>query len=137
MSDEKGHAALILVLSTDGVPMVFELSKPLPHWWKLPGGRKDNSETPEETAIRELEEEIGLVVDIQDLNLLIKQDMGSHYRHLYSVQVDGPLTCLKKTGDEGELVAVFQYEEINKMIDFFPNHRDLLLSPEVQKKLLH
>jgi len=35
--------------------------------WALPGGRMDSGETPEETALRELAEEVGLVLDYKNV----------------------------------------------------------------------
>ncbi|MBU2513669.1 CoA pyrophosphatase [bacterium] len=35
--------------------------------WALPGGRMDSGETPEATALRELEEEVGLQLDYEDI----------------------------------------------------------------------
>jgi mutator protein MutT len=35
-----------------------------PDQWALPGGRVDSGETPEQTALRELDEEVGLRVDV-------------------------------------------------------------------------
>jgi 8-oxo-dGTP pyrophosphatase MutT (NUDIX family) len=58
-------------MSTDGLPdrapaliLTFRTSRLHRHagQWALPGGRIDPGETPEETALRELEEEVGLVL---------------------------------------------------------------------------
>ena len=38
--------------------------KPLGGYWEFPGGRVEPGETPEETAIRECQEETGLRVDV-------------------------------------------------------------------------
>ena len=38
--------------------------------WALPGGRIDEGETPEETALREMREEIGLHLPLGDPNAL-------------------------------------------------------------------
>lgn len=33
-----------------------------PGWWDLPGGGREGQETPEETVLREIREEVGLVI---------------------------------------------------------------------------
>lgn len=135
MPDSRSHSSLILVLSKDGVPLVFEPSKPLPHYWKLPGGKKDNDETPLQTATRELEEELGPKVGPQDLTLLTVQDKGSHDLYLYCV-IREDLNDLKERGDEGEEIGVFKCEKLEYMVDFLPYHRKLLLLEEVKKRLM-
>jgi len=63
-------------LSTDGLPeqapaliLTFRTSRLRKHagQWALPGGRIDPGETPEDTALRELEEEVGLVLKPEDV----------------------------------------------------------------------
>jgi 8-oxo-dGTP pyrophosphatase MutT (NUDIX family) len=53
--DEKGEAAILLTRRAAGL-------KRHGGQWALPGGRLDPGETPEDAALRELEEEIGLVL---------------------------------------------------------------------------
>jgi 8-oxo-dGTP pyrophosphatase MutT (NUDIX family) len=63
-------------MSTAGLPdrapallLTFRTSRLRKHagQWALPGGRIDPGETPEETALRELEEEVGLVLKHEDV----------------------------------------------------------------------
>jgi mutator protein MutT len=53
--DEEGRAAVLLTLRASGL-------RRHGGQWALPGGRLDLGETPEEAALRELEEEIGVVL---------------------------------------------------------------------------
>lgn len=62
------HAAVVLcVMEQDGVPGVVVIKRAYrgrnAGQWALPGGRLDPGETPEEAALRELHEELGLRVD--------------------------------------------------------------------------
>ena len=54
------HAALILTRRNSGL-------KNHAGQWALPGGRIDKGETPEETALRELREEVGLELNEEDI----------------------------------------------------------------------
>jgi 8-oxo-dGTP diphosphatase len=47
----------ILTLHRDDVPDIE-----WPGWWDLPGGGREGDETPEETVLREIREEVGLVI---------------------------------------------------------------------------
>lgn len=58
--DEKGNAAILLTRRAAGL-------KRHGGQWALPGGRLDPGETPEDAALRELEEEIGLVLPSEHL----------------------------------------------------------------------
>jgi len=50
-----GHSVLLLADTDPGLPGT--------RWWVTPGGGIDEGETPLEAAVREVEEETGLVVD--------------------------------------------------------------------------
>jgi 8-oxo-dGTP pyrophosphatase MutT (NUDIX family) len=58
--DEEGNAAVVLTLRASGL-------RRHGGQWALPGGRLDPGETPETAALRELEEEVGLVLPADHL----------------------------------------------------------------------
>lgn len=132
----RSYSSIILAILPRrlSVVLVYEPSKPSPIFWKLPGGRKDGNETPEETAIRELEEETGLVVAENQLTHFFSEDMGQFDRHLFGVIISGEEN-LKEKGDEGEEIGTFDFSELDSMVDFLPNHRRLLDRPEVKEAL--
>jgi len=121
----EGWAATILVCGPeDTIALVKDEAKPLPHFWKLPGGTKDQHETPEETAIRETEEETG--IQLTKVCLLKEEDRRTHTMYFYGSYVES-FDGLKERGDEGELVRLFTLKEIQDMMDFFPPHRKFLI----------
>lgn len=120
---ESRHAVAVLILSPEGTPLVRDPKKPLPRYWKLPGGRSEGLETPEECAVREIFQELGLVVEQDDLKVIDQQDRSTHILTFFEIGLPS-LKGLKEEGDEQEEIKVFSsLIEINKMEDFFPNHR--------------
>ena len=59
------HGAKAAILLDDMIVTVLRDDIPQiawPGWWDLPGGGRDGKESPEETVLREIREEIGLVI---------------------------------------------------------------------------
>lgn len=116
-------AVVILVLTDWGIPLVRDLRKPQPVFWKLPGGKGEVTEKPEESAVRELAEEIGVKLSASDLRLVVKQDRGTHELFVFQANVSPEaLGDVKHCGAEGEEIGIFSPQEILEMRDFFPNH---------------
>ena len=102
-------------------PLVKDPKKRPPPFWKLPGGRGPATETAEEVAIRELEEEIGVSLAKEDLKVIYREDRETHILTIFRADLPS-LPKLKQQGDEREEVRVFSPQEILSLPDFFPNH---------------
>lgn len=127
-------AVAVLVVTPQGIPLVRDLKKPAPAFWKLPGGRSEGDETAEEAAIREINEEIGVTLTPDSLAIIHEEDRGSH--SLVIFRVDLPvLPKLLTKGNEGEEIAVFTPSELVASADFFPNHRRVV--ERILKELVH
>jgi len=119
-------AALVFVRGPEGkVVLVLDPEKPTPHFWKFPGGRKEHGETPEKTAVRELEEETGIKVLETDISLISEISKKDHTLFVYQVVIEN-FNSLAKRGIEGEHTAIFFEKELANMVDFFPPHRKIL-----------
>jgi len=123
--NNNGYAVAVLINSPEGIPLIRDPKKPVPVYWKLPGGRSENGESAEAAAIREIKEEIGLVLKSEDLKILHEEQRENHTFVVYKVELIS-LDGLKKQGNEGEEIKVFTLQEIKKMEDFFPNHRKII-----------
>tara|TARA_B100000745_G_scaffold298723_1_gene248000 strand:+ start:1979 stop:2401 length:423 start_codon:yes stop_codon:yes gene_type:complete len=94
-------------------------------FWKLPGGMKEPWEnTPEETVLRELREETGLVG--VSTRLLCRQSRKNHDMFLFHVEVPN-YDARVHIGADGEETSLFLESEVRGgMPDFFPSHLPLL-----------
>ena len=115
------HAAAVLIISPEGTPVVRDPKKPIPRYWKLPGGRSEGQETPAECAVREIDQELGLELNQDDLEIIEQQDRGNHTLTFFRIKL-ASLKGLKTIGDEQEEIKVFTLGELAKLPDLFPNH---------------
>lgn len=120
-------AAIAFVTSSgsDKTVLIGHVRKVDPFYWKLPGGKKESWEiTPEETVLRELKEETGLIGVA--VRLLGRQPRTNHDMYLFHVTVASYDTLLA-VGAENEPTQLFPCEEVrNGLPDFFPSHIPLL-----------
>ena len=123
--DYKDYAVAVLIETPQGIPLIMDPSKPLPHFWKLPGGRAEAGETPPETAARELQEETTIVVPPKSLKLLHEEHRGSHTFFLFHAKTDKNIP-LPARSSEGELIQYCDNKKIRGLPDLFPNHKSLL-----------
>ena len=86
------------VLIRDESDKVLILKDRLSDWWDLPGGHIHTEETPEEGALREVEEETG--IKLNEVDLVIGQEVDTDLGHklglflIASVPLDSPKPLL-------------------------------------------
>lgn len=77
----------VVIKKGDTILMGRRLGKNGKDTWSMPGGHLDNGETPEQTAIRETQEETGLTVSnprfIGYTNDIFPEKPGKHYLTLW------------------------------------------------------
>lgn len=62
MTDDFPNAASVAIVREGKVLLIKRAYAPYQHLWTLPGGRMEVGETIEQCAIREIAEEVGLVI---------------------------------------------------------------------------
>ena len=121
MSSNEAYAVAVIVVTPQGIPLVWDPKKPSPIYWKFPGGQGDGLEIREDCAVRELEEETGISLSTGQLQLVAQEDRGDHTFFLFQADLLF-LPGLKQQGDEGERIKVFKPRQILGMQDFLPGH---------------
>ena len=96
----------ILFILRDDIPNLSD-----PNKWSLPGGGKENNETPEQTMLREVWEEIS--VRPKNYHFLYKVPLFPKY--LYLVKLTREENSRVKLGNEGQKLAYFALEETDKL----------------------
>ena len=70
-------AAAIIKRDNDGQAEIFATQRgygPYKDWWEFPGGKKEEGESPEEALLREIQEELGVEVVIDELLCSVEYD---------------------------------------------------------------
>jgi 8-oxo-dGTP pyrophosphatase MutT (NUDIX family) len=80
------YRAGIILLQDDKVALIERYRAGL-HYFTFPGGHVDEGETPEQAAVREAEEELGLQVTLKQL--LAQFGLHGKWQYYYLVEVTG------------------------------------------------
>lgn len=95
-----------------------------PNTWGLFGGGAEKGESPKETAIRELKEELNLQLKKSDLSLIYSEKNKSREIHIYLTELNRALSELKL--NEGQDMRLFTKEEIANLKNIRPELRTLI-----------
>ncbi|MBI2618058.1 NUDIX hydrolase [Candidatus Kaiserbacteria bacterium] len=115
-------AVTVAVMNFEKTLLVRDLKHANPQW-KFPGGGKEPGETPEEAAVRELHEEAGVKISVDELVLLDKEmrKKPSRHRHFFfgvDIGEDSFLSRgLKKFGETGEETKVVPLDATPETIE--------------------
>ena len=81
--------------------------------WEFPGGKVEDNETPEQALVRELHEELGITVDIEDLEPLAFASHTYDDFHLLMPLFDCPRWQGELKGREGQALAWVSAADLN------------------------
>ncbi len=98
----------VLLFLRDNIPTI-----PFPNRWDILGGHLEPGETPEQGAIREIKEEIGLDILHPQFFQIFRHDNLTHY--VFWEQADFEISAITLT--EGQRLRWFSEQEINEMPD--------------------
>lgn len=94
------HGANVILESADGITLQLRDDLFL---WGIFGGLMEDGEDPEHTAIREIEEELTIILDPERLSLLRVFEGPDYTSHLYHYRLEGEM-------DDAVLTEGVRYE---------------------------
>ncbi|PWT99711.1 MAG: NUDIX hydrolase [Candidatus Melainabacteria bacterium] len=112
-----------VVVVQDSKILLVKHRKGTRQYWVLPGGRLEYGETFQECGIRELKEETGLEVEVQDFLFLSEAIAPDRSRHIVNIYLKGKVTGgTMKLGSEPVLAGVdfLPLAELGKITLFPP-----------------
>jgi hypothetical protein len=145
---------VVAIVGETKILLIKETTKPLPHYWKLVSETMEPNEVIARAICRAVEEEAGLKLDIppssggttinlatdarvKGLTQFVPPHMVSgrfpHRRHFWGIlttdKVVMSLSGKHLTGDSNEEIdtMAFNIYELDGMVDFLPQHRELIL----------
>ncbi|MBL1434456.1 NUDIX hydrolase [Candidatus Wolfebacteria bacterium] len=124
MTYENYAVATLVFGPTDIFPMIMNLKGSSVLYWKFPEGRGKEGEAPEETAIRKVKEETGLIIKDR-IALLAKRTRKTHVLYFFLAQTESFDTLIEQ-GEHGEYVEMFTEGGILRNRTFFGLHREFL-----------
>lgn len=77
MKSIKVVAAIIKSADAEGNPVVFATQRgygKYKDWWEFPGGKIEENETPQETVVREIREELDAVIEVSQYGVSVEYD---------------------------------------------------------------
>ena len=112
-SAKKG-TSILFVNPKDQVLLLLRDNEPhleFPNCWDIPGGNVEGNETPDQSIIREMLEEIGKY--ISSPKLYKESDMGDRYEYTYWAKADWNTNEILLT--EGQGLKWFTEQDVRKL----------------------
>lgn len=117
------YAVAVQITTPSGVFTVIDPTKPKPHYEKFPGGKSEGDETPEECAVREIAEEVGVEISVYELTEKYREQRKDHVFVFFQADLS-IVPPHKAEGEEGEIVNIVPLDKL--LPNLFPVHRRIL-----------
>lgn len=103
------HNQKLLLFHRDNKPNLKD-----PDCWDVIGGHSEQGETPDQTLVREIEEEISITPS-SFKQLFTEPDVWQVDTYIYHIELTDQEAQQIKLGDEGQEVKFFTFDELNKL----------------------
>lgn len=115
-----GQGAGVILISENGSVLLQHRDK-RNKWnqdsWSEFGGQVEEGEKPEETAKRELKEELGIQVENLEFfkKYNLERERGTYVQFVFTASIDKPIQTLREQQKEGDDLAFFSAEEVKNL----------------------
>ncbi|MBT8458810.1 MAG: NUDIX domain-containing protein [Boseongicola sp.] len=136
---EPFHGAKIAILVGDQIVTILRdeiPTIPWPGYWDLPGGGRENDETPTECALRELKEELGFTINPARLAWLTPHRSPPSYIWFLAVELPEFNPSMVKFGDEGQEWRLGSLDWFLSHDKTIPQHKTRLRAYLKHRKLI-
>ena len=111
------NIVIVFIENSEGKFLIQKTSKRKGSVFATTGGLVSSGYTPDETIIKEIKEELGLDVKIDELTLFYTAKRKYSFQDAYYLKKDIDINELILQEDEVEYVKWLSIEEINKLIE--------------------
>jgi len=118
-------AAGVIIVENDSVLLVKRAHPPRIGWWCIPAGFMEWSESPRQTAVRELAEETGLEVELSSLFEVYSGNDDPRTNALLVLYLGRRVGGEMRAADDAQDVRFFPFDELPRDIAFEAHVRAL------------
>lgn len=108
---------IVFIQNSEGEFLIQKTSKEKGNEWATTGGLVSSGYTSDETIIKEIEEELGLLIEFKELKHIGTEKRGQAFQDTYYLKRDININQLKIQEKEVEFVKWLSIAEIKKLIN--------------------
>ena len=111
------NIVIVFIENSEGKFLIQKTSKEKGNIFATTGGLVSSGDTPDETIVKEIKEELGLDVKIDELTLFYTAKRKHAFQDAYYMKKDIDINKLILQKEEVEYVKWLSIDEINKLIE--------------------
>ena len=107
---------IVFIQNSEGKFLIQKTSKQKGSVWATTGGLVSSGYTADETIVKEIEEELGLIIDFNELKHIYNEKREHAFQDAYYLKKDVDIKNLTLQPEEVEFVKWLSVNEINELI---------------------
>ena len=111
------YIVIVFIQNSEGKFLIQKTSKQKDSVFATTGGLVKSGSTPDNTIVEEIKEELGLTINISELECFYTQKRGHSFQNAYYLKKDIELNDLILQEEEVEYVKWLSIDEINELIE--------------------
>lgn len=107
---------IVFIQNSEGKFLIQKTSKQKGNIWATTGGLVSSGYTSDDTIVKEIEEELGLIIDFNELKHIYTEKRECTFQDTYYLKKDVNIKDLKLQKEEVDFVKWLSIEEIKELI---------------------